>query len=80
MTYYTFEKVELPVSKTASCSQCGKRLRRRTTLYQTLNPFNKNKLDGRLKTRAQIGEELREEAGRWKKQPVHCNPGFGCAV
>lgn len=62
-----YQEVKLPVSKSGKC-HCGKRLSRKTTLMQTLSPFNKNK-DGSLKDRSQIIEELKIEAEDWKKEP-----------
>lgn len=63
-----YEEVKLSVSKTGKC-YCGKKLSRKTTLMQTLNPFNKNKETGELKTRSEIIAELKIDAEEWKKKP-----------
>lgn len=73
MPTYTFEKVTRPVSKRLPCPTCGKKIRRSTTLYQTLNPFNKNE-DGTVKTFKQILAELEEQAKEWQAKPVKCTP------
>lgn len=73
MPTYTYEKVEHPVSKTAKCVECGKRLRRQTTVSQTLNPYNKN-ANGRVKTRQEILAELAVKAKEWQDEPVWCPP------
>lgn len=67
----TFDKVELRGTKSGKCVSCGKRRRRATTVYQTLNPFNKG-TDGLPKTREQIYVELREKLSEWRKQPIDC--------
>lgn len=63
----TYEEVKMPVSKSGKC-YCGKRLTRKTTLMQTISPFNK-KEDGTLKDRYDILAELKIEAEEWKKEP-----------
>jgi hypothetical protein len=73
MPTYTFEKVEHPAQKNTKCIGCGKRLRRRTTLYQTLNPFNKN-AQGQPKSRQEIYAELEAKAERWLTAPEWCEP------
>lgn len=72
MAKVTFSKVSLADSKYVECAGgCGRKLRRKKTFYQTLNPFNLNK-DGEKKTRAEIYAELREEIAEWKNQPETC--------
>ncbi len=63
-----YQEVTMRVSKSGKCC-CGKKLTRKTTLSQTLNPFNKNKETGELKTRSEIIEELKVEAEDWKTEP-----------
>jgi hypothetical protein len=73
---YTFERVPLTVSKTGKCPECGERVKRATTFYQTINPYNKTE-DGRPKTYKDIYPELQVEADEWRKiPPVHarCEP------
>lgn len=66
---YRFEQVRYPVAKTVPCSICGKgKVRRSTTLTQTINPFNKHKTGpraGEIKTRDEILRELAAEAREW---------------
>jgi hypothetical protein len=39
---------------------------------QTLNPFNKRKTDGQVKTREDIYPELQAAAAKWKEQLEMC--------
>jgi hypothetical protein len=55
ITRTVYEKVELRFYKNGKCSICSKPMKRQTTFYQTLNPFNKNK-NGSIKTRQEIYE------------------------
>lgn len=73
MPTYTFAKVERRASKTVKCIGCGKRLKRSTTLFQTLSPFNKNQA-GEVKTHDEIQAELEVEAARWEQGPEWCAP------
>ena len=75
MTTYTFAKVEHRVTKSVKCDACGKRLKRSTTLFQTLSPFNKTS-DGQLKTREQIREELLVKEQEWRAEREWCSPCF----
>ena len=75
MPTYTFQKVERYVEKAVPCAGCGKRLRRKTTLRQTLSPFNKTE-DGQVKTRQQILAELDVKAREWKAEPAWCQPCY----
>ena len=61
---HRFEEVRHRVSKIVPCRGCGKKLKRSTTLSQTLNPFNKTK-GGVVKSEAMIRDELRAEAKTW---------------
>jgi len=74
MTRYTFEEVTHPVTKRIKCCLCGKPLTRRTTLSQTMSPFNRDE-SGQPKTRQQIRRELIEQAKTW--QPTN-NVHAGC--
>jgi ribosomal protein S26 len=75
MPTYTFAKVELRATKSVKCDACGKRLKRSTTLFQTLSPFNKT-ADGELKSRAQIMDELRVKEQEWRGDREWCTPCF----
>ena len=66
-----FERVPLTFSKTVKCAGCGKRLRRRRTFEQTLNPWNKN-AQGQPRTRQEILAGLRDKAAEWQQQPETC--------
>lgn len=78
MATYTFAKVERYVEKSVPCTGCGKRLRRKTTLYQTLNPFNKAE-DGRVKGRQQLLAELDVKAKEWQAEPTWCQPCYAAS-
>ena len=64
MPTYIYERVTRPVTKTVPCRGCGKKLKRSTTLGQTISPFNRGE-GGTPKTYEQIVAELREEAATW---------------
>jgi hypothetical protein len=69
---YKFEKITWPGKQYGPCRVCGKKaVVRQKTFSQTVNPFNKDKETGRMKTRTQIQKEVREQAQAWSKlQPV----------
>jgi len=64
MTITTYERVEYWTEKTVPCRVCGKKLKRSTTLGQTINPWNRD-ADGNIKNRYQIRAELKEQAKTW---------------
>jgi hypothetical protein len=53
----TYDTVKLPVRKQFKCQSCGRKVIRRATLWQTVNPYNRNS-SGRPKTREEIRQEL----------------------
>ena len=71
-----FDKVSIHGEKTVKCAGgCGRRLKRRQEFYQTINPFNKNKTTGLVKTSSEIYPELNAEREKWMKEPetcIHC--------
>lgn len=71
LTTVRFEKVTRRVQKRGKCQSCGKTHTRATTLWQTLNPFNKN-AEGFPKTRNEIYDELQTQAATWKAAPITC--------
>lgn len=81
MTYRTtFEKVEMYGTKSVKCAGgCGRRLKRSTTVYQTINPYNKA-ADGRLKDHYDIRAELVVQLDEWERKPelcIHCDASKG---
>lgn len=73
MPTITFEKVEQPASKTTKCVECKTRVRRQTTITQTINPYNRNAA-GQVKTRKEIHAELAVKAKEWQDAPAWCTP------
>jgi hypothetical protein len=73
MSTYThkFQKVEWPDQKSVPCPDCGKKVRRQKTFWQTLNPLN-TLPDGTVKDRGDILSELCDEANAWHKVPEQC--------
>ena len=71
MTVYVFPAVKYPAEKYLPCPKCGKKIRRRMTFEQTLNPFNKN-ADGLPKSRREIIAELANRASEWRLMPELC--------
>ena len=66
-----FEEVWRAARKNLPCPGCGKKVRRQTTLFQTINPWNKNAA-GEPKSREEIHSELAVEAAEWEREPVQC--------
>ncbi len=64
MVRTTFDEVRRPVTFTGKCTACGKRLVRKTTVWQTVNPYNRNS-DGVPKSSEEIMRELHVEAAHW---------------
>lgn len=68
----TYDKVTYRAEKRVPCDHgCDRQVKRATTLYQTLNPFNKNAA-GQPKSREEITAELRVKAEAWRKEPETC--------
>lgn len=59
-----YQEVGVKATKKGKCG-CGKMRTRTMSFTQTLNPFNKNKETGELKTREEILEEVKKERDEW---------------
>jgi hypothetical protein len=73
MTYVqtvTFERIVRSGTKSGKCEVCGKKASRSTSFGQTLNPWNKNKATGELKSRREISDELNAKVRAWEAEPV----------
>lgn len=70
MTTYKFKPIMHRRQKSGVCPNCGIRVVRTQTFYQTDNPFNKNK-DGSVRTPEQIHEALLLEADLWDPNFSH---------
>jgi hypothetical protein len=68
----TFEEVKIYAEKSGKCL-CGKRRKRTTYFSQTLNPWNKNKKTGELKSRSEILDELYIKRDEWQKEQITCD-------
>lgn len=73
--YYSYtekyETVKLTGYKAVPCLGCGKMMKRQRTFSQTLNPWNKSKVNqGHLKRRDEIIDELKVKIEEWKKTPA----------
>lgn len=63
------------IQKRCACAVCGKKLTRRQSFTQTVNPFNLG-ADGNPKTLEQIMRECQDEATAWRDEdPEYCQ---GC--
>lgn len=71
----TFDEVKLSTVRSGRCARCGKRTRRTIRVFQTINPFNKNKKTGLPKSREEILVELRQQIADEKAKPLNCT---GC--
>lgn len=74
MVRINFQEVSLLGEKRVPCAVCGKRLTRKTKVWQTENPYNRN-VDGVPKSRQEIYAELQQEIRDWKLVSVVCR---GC--
>jgi hypothetical protein len=70
----SFEEISLKSTRRGTCSSCGRRTSRVFKVWQTLNPFNKNK-DGVPKSRGEIYTELRVDLRIKTSVPLLCS---GC--
>jgi hypothetical protein len=68
----TFDEVKFPVTRCGKCPICNKKVIRRTTLTNTLSPFNKNP-DGSVRTHQEILNHLAEMAKDWEPDFYHQN-------
>ena len=64
MTTYRFQSVRRTAEKSGNCPSCGKRVVRRQTFEQTVNPFNRN-ADGTVKTAQEVDASVKAEAAAW---------------
>ena len=67
----TFREVSLRAEKSGKCIICGKRRKRTKKFWQTINQWNKTP-QGRYKTSFDIMPELKEDARKWKTEPINC--------
>jgi hypothetical protein len=77
MTTYTFREIGLYPKKSGKCPACGKRATRSKHIYQTLNPYNRNKETGEVKTAEEIYAEVKVATAAWKDAPTYharCEP------
>lgn len=70
MVMISFQQVKLSGSKSGTCPTCGKKVTRRKTVTQTVNPFNRN-ADGVPKTQEEVQASVREALKAWKEQPAY---------
>ncbi len=66
-----FTKVERRAEKSFKCAKCGKRCKRATTIWNTVNGFNKAPT-GWPKTYDQVLADVEREVAAWKASTVHC--------
>ncbi len=64
-----FEEVKFHSVKHGTCPGCGNKTSRKKTFYQTINPYNRT-VDGIVKDRRTIVNELAAEAAAWRKLPT----------
>jgi len=70
-TRTTFREVSTTGRKRFVCA-CGRKLTRNKKFYQTLNPFNKVKATGEIKTGEQIMVEIMAERKAWESVADRC--------
>lgn len=65
-----FASVKSRAEVSGACEVCGKRCTRKTTIENTVNPFNRNE-DGSIRTRAEVQANVLKQAREWEaKQPI----------
>lgn len=69
-TTYKFHEEKWPVSKSGHCPVCTKRVTRRTTFTETVNPFNKN-ANGEPKSLKEVLASLNAKADSWTPDFTH---------
>lgn len=73
MTVTRFEEVSLRGQKNVRCAGCGKRLRRSTTVTNTVNPYNRNAA-GQVKTYGEVRADVERLLAEWRTAPERCGP------
>lgn len=72
-----FDKIERHFTKRGKCPACGRQASRSTTIWHTLNPFNKDPQTGAPRTREQVVAAVLAEGAAWRAAPVYhkgCEP------
>lgn len=72
-----FDKVQRRFTKTGKCPACGRQATRSTTIWHTVNPFNKDPETGAPRTREQVRAEVAREGYAWVAESVYhkgCEP------
>ena len=70
---YVYEQVTQQATKNLPCPSCGKKVRRSTTISNTVNPFNKN-AEGEVRSRAEVRACVLDLAAQWQAQAEVCTP------
>jgi hypothetical protein len=68
---HTYEKVTQRVTKNLPCPTCGKKVRRSTTICNTVNPFNRN-ADDEIKSWTEVRQDVLDQAVEWRTTPEVC--------
>jgi hypothetical protein len=71
ITRYTFQEVKRMGDKNLPCPGCGNKVKRRTTIVHTINPYNR-RTDGTPKSYTEVLEDVYTELKTWQKTPVVC--------
>lgn len=66
----TYPVVTVHAERKGRCPLCHRRVTRRMTFENTVNPFNRTP-DGHVRTREEVRAKLREEAARWQADFTH---------
>ena len=69
--HITFQKVTRMGEKNLPCHECGKKVRRKTTIEHTINPFNR-RADGTPKSCTEVLEDVYAELKEWMAKPEVC--------
>ena len=65
-----FKQIKARREKSGKCPACGKRVMRRATFENTVNPFNKNK-DGNIKSDSEVRQDVNAQADKWVPDFTH---------
>jgi hypothetical protein len=71
MPTYVFTGPVTSRKHTGKCPVCNKRVTRSRTFEKTVNPFNRNKETGLIKTWEEVASEVNAEADAWVPDFTH---------
>lgn len=71
MTTHVYRQIHAQGTKSLPCPGCGKKVRRSTTITNTVNPFNHN-AEGMIKTPQEVNADVQRLLTEWKTKGEVC--------